>query len=269
MPTVRYTVIDSEVIAEKRSGVRRQYIPDPLGSTIALLDSTQAKTDTFTYWPYGEESNRTGTTATPFRYVGTLGYYRDSATKNYVRERYIEAKLGRWVTEDPIRFLSGDYNLYRYVTNSPSVFVDFFGTFKVINCSSKTAQRIKEQFDNACNRAEKFARCIYKCCPDVKPPKPEQPSCIQALCTNPNLVFRCKSALASDCTPYHPSVPDLKPCARTVNGSYIVICPPFEGTQCGNCTVIHELIHACGQLGHPKPCFACVQTTFYETLHCS
>jgi hypothetical protein len=67
----RYTVINGEVIAEKRTGVRRLYVPNPLGSTVALLDNTQAKTDTFEYWPYGEERSRTGTTATPFRFLGT------------------------------------------------------------------------------------------------------------------------------------------------------------------------------------------------------
>ena len=54
----RYTVIDAEIIAEKRGGLRKQYVPDPLGSTVALLDNTQAQTDTFTYWPYGEVASR-------------------------------------------------------------------------------------------------------------------------------------------------------------------------------------------------------------------
>ena len=68
MGTVRYTTVNGEIIAEKRNGVRRLYVPDPLGSTVALLDNTQAQTDTFSYWPYGEEKSRTGTTPTPFRF---------------------------------------------------------------------------------------------------------------------------------------------------------------------------------------------------------
>jgi hypothetical protein len=52
---LRYTVIDGEVTAEKRNGVRSFYVPEPLGSTVALLDNTQTKTDTFSYWPYGEK----------------------------------------------------------------------------------------------------------------------------------------------------------------------------------------------------------------------
>ena len=45
----RYTALDGEIIAEKRGGVRRFYVPDAIGSTLALLDNTQAQTDTFSY----------------------------------------------------------------------------------------------------------------------------------------------------------------------------------------------------------------------------
>src|SRR5438067_13197435 len=101
MTTVRYTTVNGEIIAEKRAGVRRLYVPDPLGSTVTLLDNTQAKTDTFDYWPYGEERARTGTTPTPFRYGGTLGYYRDSPGRTYVRRRQLDAVAGRWLSSDP------------------------------------------------------------------------------------------------------------------------------------------------------------------------
>ena len=120
----RYTVIDGEVIAEKRGGVRKEYVPDPLGSTVALLDNAQTQTDTFAYWPYGEEANRTGTTPAPFRFVGTQGYYHDSITRTYVRARYFDALKGRWMTEDPIGFDSSDYNLSQYVNSRPTTFAD-------------------------------------------------------------------------------------------------------------------------------------------------
>ena len=125
----RYTVVNGEVIAEKRSGVRRLYVPDPLGSTAALLDNTQVQTDTFTYWPYGQEKSRTGTTATPFRHVGTAGYYRDSSSKSYARARVLDTANGRWMTQDPIGFSGGDINLYRYVLNSPMLYIDPEGLF--------------------------------------------------------------------------------------------------------------------------------------------
>src|SRR5947199_1476326 len=101
MPTVGYTTINGEIIAGKRAGVRRLYVPDPLGSTVALLDNTQSQTDTFSYWPYGEERTRTGTTPTPFRFGGTAGYHRDSSSRTYVRGRTLGTNRGRWLTRDP------------------------------------------------------------------------------------------------------------------------------------------------------------------------
>jgi hypothetical protein len=101
MATVSYTVIEGEIISENRGGTERDYVPDPLGSTVALLDSTQTKTDTFAYWPYGEERSRVGTAATPFRFVGTSGYSRHSDSHIYVRARYLGCTSARWRTVDP------------------------------------------------------------------------------------------------------------------------------------------------------------------------
>ena len=67
--------------AETRSGVRCSYVTDGLGSTLALLDNTQTKTDTFDYFPFGAVASRTGTTPTPFQYVGSRGYYQVTIAK--------------------------------------------------------------------------------------------------------------------------------------------------------------------------------------------
>jgi RHS repeat-associated protein len=128
MPTMsaRYTVIEGEVIAQERSGVRHQLVPDPLGSTVALYNDAGTKTDTFQYWPYGESAARTGTTVAKFQYVGSCGYYTDGAGRNYVRARYLSSDRGRWVTEDPMWFIDG-INLYTYVANSPTYLIDSGG----------------------------------------------------------------------------------------------------------------------------------------------
>lgn len=130
MATVRYTLIDGEVIADKRGGVRNFYVPDALGSTTALLNTSQVQTDTFTYWPYGEGNVRTGTTPTPLQFVGTAGYYRDSAGRNYVRARYLDALKGRWLTNDPINDVRA--NQHAYCANNPSTFRDPSGQYKVV-----------------------------------------------------------------------------------------------------------------------------------------
>lgn len=40
MGTIRYMVIDGEVVSELRGGVKRDYLPDPLGSMVSLLASS-------------------------------------------------------------------------------------------------------------------------------------------------------------------------------------------------------------------------------------
>lgn len=124
---VRYTVVDGEVIAEIRGGVRKLYSPDTLGNTRALYDSTLAKTDTFSYFPFGNVASRTGTTKTPFQWVGGSGYFQDSGSRTYVRARTMYTSLARWNKQDPIGFDAGDVNLYRYVENKSVTFVDRFG----------------------------------------------------------------------------------------------------------------------------------------------
>ena len=94
------------------------------------MDNTQKITDTFNYWPYGDIQSRTGTTPTPFQFVGTKGYYKDSAsinTKTYVRARHYDVAKARWLTQDPIGFDGGDWNLYRYCANNPMTMVDASG----------------------------------------------------------------------------------------------------------------------------------------------
>jgi RHS repeat-associated protein len=44
--------------------------------------------------------------------------------RNYYRARYYDPKIGRFISEDPIGFDGGDVNLYAYVWNNPTNFVD-------------------------------------------------------------------------------------------------------------------------------------------------
>jgi RHS repeat-associated protein len=147
MGTVRYTVIDGEIVSEVRDGVRRDYVPDSLGNTIALTDGTTF-TDTWEYWPYGEVRTRTGTNPTPFQFGGVLGYYTDSANSRiYVRARTYRQGLGRWQTVDPLavhpvlwRLLSWPGRRretgYAYADTAPQQYRDPSGLFTLKICFS-------------------------------------------------------------------------------------------------------------------------------------
>jgi RHS repeat-associated protein len=100
--SVVYSNFCGMVVSEIRSGVERDYMPDTLGSTAALLDSTQTMTDTWQYCPYGEVAARSGTSETDLRFVGMLGYVKDALDKLfYVRARHLRPDLARWITVDP------------------------------------------------------------------------------------------------------------------------------------------------------------------------
>lgn len=163
--TVRYTVANGEIIAETRNGVRSLYVPDPQGNTIALFDANQNKTDTWVYWPFGEVKTRTGTTATPFQFGGTLGYYQDSSTRSYVRSRHLDKQKGRWNTSDPLG-IAADPNLYRYAMNNPTSHSDPSGLFPCWLCWA------------GAHLSPGLAYLCYKYCSNQGgPPKPSPVSC--------------------------------------------------------------------------------------------
>jgi len=92
---------------------------DALGSTDALTDPDQTSTDTWTYKAFGEVLPGTGTTDTPFGFVGKQGYYWDPEIELYFLGAHTpyDPRTGRFVRPDPI---DADSNPYRYVRNNPA-----------------------------------------------------------------------------------------------------------------------------------------------------
>lgn len=120
--TVSYLTINGEILSETRDGVESDYIPDPLGSTAALIDSSHTITDTFTWRPYGEQRSHSGSSVTPFGYTGTLGCYTDSASNRiYEHARVFLPQTTVWQTADP---LWPGQLAYAYCGGSPAVGAD-------------------------------------------------------------------------------------------------------------------------------------------------
>ncbi|MCZ7580242.1 MAG: hypothetical protein M5U21_05415 [Fimbriimonadaceae bacterium] len=96
-------------------------LPDSLGSVIG---DTRAGFDPrllYEYWPYGMMSASVIRAMLPFLYVGSLGYYNDSADRDYVRARELMKKNGRWMQTDPLWPAEAPY---RYVGCSPLAHID-------------------------------------------------------------------------------------------------------------------------------------------------
>ncbi len=84
--------------------------------------------DVVTYDPFGPITAETAPAlGGRFKYTGR-DY--DAATGLYdYRHRGYDPKTGRFVEQDPIGFAAGDVNLYRYVGNAPTIYVDPFGLY--------------------------------------------------------------------------------------------------------------------------------------------
>lgn len=101
---------------------------DAINSTVATVDETGALRGRFSYEPYGE-TMVTGSTVFPFRFTGRMPA---AGSLYYYRARYYDPVAGRFVSEDPIGFASGDYNLFRYVGGKPLHLVDPTGKFSLV-----------------------------------------------------------------------------------------------------------------------------------------
>jgi len=75
---------------------------------------------------------QTETIQQPFKYAGQVGIQAEGNNLYYMRARYYDANLGRFISEDPIGH-NGGLNLYAYVGGNPIMAVDPSGLVDVRN----------------------------------------------------------------------------------------------------------------------------------------
>ena len=144
--SVTYTTIDGELLHENRGGVETYYLADPLGSVIECHDANDNTISQTWYWPYGEIQAGTGTNPSPWAFVGTLGYY-SKLGPTYVRARYYQPELTRWLTVDPLRLMHGNYI---YADHRPVSSADRSGAFTKAECRA-ACNRLPKKLQSASN----------------------------------------------------------------------------------------------------------------------
>ena len=106
------------------AGATYCYHYNQIGSTVALTDMNQAVVNQYAYTPFGEIANQAETIAQPFTFVGQMGVMAEPNGFYYMRARYYDPEVRRFISEDPIGFAGGDLNLYAYAGNNPAVNTD-------------------------------------------------------------------------------------------------------------------------------------------------
>ncbi len=125
---VVYATVNGQLVEENRGGTVTEYVPDTLGSVIQTTNASGTQTSSATYWPYGEINTSSGSNPSPWKFVGTYGYYMDyprlasgPPQRYYVRARDYRPDLSRWLTVDP---LWPDEASYMYVNDGPNLTFD-------------------------------------------------------------------------------------------------------------------------------------------------
>ncbi len=120
-------VYGHDLISMNRSATGSSYYHyDRQTSTRQLSDSTGAVQNTYAYDAFGNLLNSTGTTAhIAYRYTGER--YEDNSGLYYLRARYYDPALGRFISSDPFQGYQQQpvtLNGYLYAHNQPINFTD-------------------------------------------------------------------------------------------------------------------------------------------------
>lgn len=131
------------------SGTTRYYVSDSRGSVVAMTDATtNAKvTHKYQYDEFGKVLQSQEEDTNRFRYVGSHGVMHESDVLTFMRARYYDPTIGRFLSEDPI----WSTNLYPYADNNPIMGIDPKGeaveVFKGLDISGELGELFRTTKD--------------------------------------------------------------------------------------------------------------------------
>lgn len=123
---------------------------DYRGSTVALTDGNGNVTDRIEYSAYATTTYRVGTNDTPFLFNGRYGVQTDANGLLYMRARYYNPYICRFLNPDPSGF-AGGLNWYAFADGNPISLIDPFGLGAVEGWGGATATWINRHLVNPLN----------------------------------------------------------------------------------------------------------------------
>jgi RHS repeat-associated protein len=92
-----------------------------LGSTIALVNSGGSLATQYGYGPFATTSTTGTSTTSAYAFAGRE---LDPSGLYFMRARYYNPLLSRFISSDPLGLGGGQANFFAYVGNSPTNFID-------------------------------------------------------------------------------------------------------------------------------------------------
>lgn len=130
-----------EPLAELRSGTSAYYEEDGLGSVRSMSGSTGSIGNSYVYDSFGNTTASTGTLTNPYQYTGRD--YDPETGLRYYRARYYDPSIGRFLSEDPLKFETGP-NHYVYVANDPINLYDPSGKRTRVCCRKLKGPEVED-----------------------------------------------------------------------------------------------------------------------------
>jgi RHS repeat-associated protein len=118
--------VDSIFAKVASDGTATWFLGDHLGSIRDITSITMVVVDHRDWDAWGNVLTETNSANTD-RFGWTSREFDSETGLQYNRAREYGAGVGRWISEDPLRFAGRDLNLYRYTQNSPSSHFDSSG----------------------------------------------------------------------------------------------------------------------------------------------
>jgi RHS repeat-associated protein len=102
------------------------YQYDGLGTTRQMTDATEAVVASYTYDAFGNLISSTGTTTNAYGFTGEQ-QFGEADNLVFLRARYYDSRVGRFISRDPIGYWFHMDNLYSYCKNNSVNYVDLSG----------------------------------------------------------------------------------------------------------------------------------------------
>ena len=127
--TARYSqeLSIDQALAELRGGATTYYEADGLGSVSSFSGAAGTLVQTYTYDSFGRQTGSSGSITNPFRYAARE--FDTETNLYYYRARYYDQVVGRFMSQDPSDLFSVGNNLYAYVSNDVTNYVDAYGLY--------------------------------------------------------------------------------------------------------------------------------------------